>query len=188
MHDLLNSYKETRKTLRHIQSELKDFDDAIRVVRLEEAKKQTGRSKAVSSGDEHKTERQIIGEMIGDTEFIIEWLETGRRPGNKRGIERRAAYQREKLMDPIRMQAFVDRGTAGSSANLTEWQRVQIEDALCGLSERERECYVMANGQCFSHAEIAKLLGISKSSVDTHIKRAQQKISERLVNSLFLIG
>lgn len=188
MHDLLKSYKETRKALKRMQSELKDSDDAIRVVRMEEAKKKTGREKAVCNGDENKTERQIIGEMVGDTEFVIEWLESGRRPGNKRGIERRAAYQREKLMDPIRMQAFVDRGTAGSPANLTEWQIGQIEDALCGLSERERECYVMANGQCFSHAEIAKLLGISKSSVDTHIKRAQQKISERLMNSLFLIS
>lgn len=188
MHDLLKWYKETRKTLKRMQSELKESDDAIRVVRLAEAKRKSGRSKAISNGDENKTERQIIGEMIGDTEFVIEWLETGRRPGNKRGIERRAAYQREKLMDPIRMQAFVDRGTAGSPANLTEWQMGQIEDALCGLSERERECYVMAYGQCFSHAEIAELLGISKSSVDTHIKRAQQKISERVMNSLFLVG
>lgn len=188
MHDLLNSYKETRKTLRQIQSELKDSDDAIRVVRLEEAKRQTGRSKSVSSGDEHKTERQIIGEMIGDTEFVIEWLETGRRPGNRRGAERQAAYQREKLMDPVKMQAYVARSTAGSPVNLTEWEMQQIEEALCVLSVRERECYQLAHGECFSHSQIAELLGISKSSVDTHIQRAQQKISERVMNSLFLVG
>ncbi|WP_409995158.1 hypothetical protein [Brevibacillus brevis] len=31
----------------------------------------------------------------------------------------------------------------------------------------------MAYGRCFSHSEIEGMLGISKSSVDTYIKRAQ---------------
>lgn len=158
MQDLLDSYRETRKSLKRMQGRLKE-----------------------------SAERQIIGEMISDTELVIEWLETGRRPGNKRGIERRAAYQREKLMDPVRMQAFVYRGTAGSPANLTDWQRIQIEEALCVLSERERECYVLAHGQGFSHEYIADLLGISKGSVDSYLARAQEKITERLQNSLFLV-
>ncbi|WP_035295981.1 sigma factor-like helix-turn-helix DNA-binding protein [Brevibacillus thermoruber] len=134
------------------------------------------------------TERQFLSEMIGDVEYVIEWLETGRRPGNRRGIERQAAYQRERLMDPIRMQAFVARSTAGSPANLTEWQRHQIEDALCVLSEREKECYVMAYGECFSHSEIAEMLNLSVSSVETYLKRANLKITERTQNSLFLVG
>ncbi|MEJ8546420.1 sigma factor-like helix-turn-helix DNA-binding protein [Brevibacillus borstelensis] len=45
----------------------------------------------------------------------------------------------------------------------------------------------MAYGECFSHSKISNFLGISKSSVNTHIQRAQKKISERLPNSLFLI-
>lgn len=187
MQDLLDSYKETRKALKRKQGQLKESDDANRVVRLTEAKKKTGNTKTVCNGDENKSERQIIGEMIGDTELVIEWLETGRRPGSKRGIERRAAYQREKLMDPVRMQAFVYRGTAGSPANLTDWQRNQIEDALCVLSDRERECYILAHGQGFSHEYIAELLGVSKGSVDSYLSRAQEKITERLENSLFLV-
>lgn len=168
MHDLLKGYKETWKGLN--------------------AAYEARRASAEVGNEEAMAERQIIGEMRGEVEWIIEWLETGRRPGNKRGVERLAAYQREKPMDPVRMQAFVAKSTAGSPANLTEWQRQQIEDALCELSERERECYVLAHGECFSHAEIARMLKITKSSVDTHIKRAQQKISDRLMNSLFLVG
>ncbi|GED55572.1 sigma-70 family RNA polymerase sigma factor [Brevibacillus borstelensis] len=168
MHDLLKGYKETWKGL-----------NAAYEVRR--AASEAGNAAAIA-------ERQLIGEMRGEVEWIIEWLESGRRPGNKRGIERRAAYQREKLMDPIKMQAYVARSTAGSPANLTEWEMQQIEDALCVLSERERECYVLAHGECFSYEAIADLLGISKSSVATHIKRAQAKISERLMNSLFLVG
>ncbi|OAO83493.1 putative prophage LambdaBa01 positive control factor Xpf [Anoxybacillus flavithermus] len=43
---------------------------------------------------EHAPEQDktIIRQMIADLEFVIEWLTTGRQPGHKRGIERRAAY------------------------------------------------------------------------------------------------
>jgi positive control factor len=186
MQDLLNGYKETRKALQLMQRSLKESDDEIRVIRLDEAKRKTGRSKATSNGDEHKSERQIIGEMLSDTEFVIEWLESGRRPGNKRGIERRAAYEREKLMDPVRMQAFVSRSTAGSPCNLTDWQRFQLEDVLSSLTDRELECYILTHGEGFSFEETARLLKITKSSVQTLVTRAQAKISERVSSSLFL--
>ncbi|MGG1662901.1 sigma factor-like helix-turn-helix DNA-binding protein [Brevibacillus sp. NRS-1366] len=168
MQDLLNEYKETKKGLNTAYEER--------------------RSAAEVGNEEAMAERQMIGEMRGEVEWIIEWLETGRRPGNKRGIERQAAYQREKLMDPVRMQAFVARSTAGSPANLTEWQRQQIEDALCCLTERERDCYVLVHGEGFSFEQVAELLILSKSSVQTYVTRAQTKISDRLNNSLFLVG
>lgn len=186
MQDLLLGYKQTKKTLVRIQRELKKSDDDVRVVRLQEAKKRTGKPNVKSNGDLHKSERQIIGEMIGSTEYVIEWLQTGRRPGNKRGIERRAAYEREKPMDPVRMQAFVSQSTAGSPCNLTEWQKFQLEDALSSLTERERECYVLTHGEGFSFEETARLLKITKSSVQTHVTRAQAKITERISTSLFL--
>lgn len=133
-------------------------------------------------------DKKVISGMISDCEFAIEWLSTGRRPGNKRGIERRAAYQREKLVDPLKMQAYVSNARAGSPSNLSEWERYQIEDALSRLTERERDCYVMAHGECFSFSEIANMLGLSKGSVEKYVERAQRKISEDLQTSLFLIG
>lgn len=132
-------------------------------------------------------DKKAISGMISDCEYVIEWLSTGRRPGNKRGVERLAAYQREKLMDPLRMQAFVSNAKAGSPSNLSDWERFQIEDALSRLSERERDCYVMAHGECFSFGEIANMLGLSKGSVEEYVERAQKKISEDLQTSLFLV-
>ncbi|MED2006717.1 sigma factor-like helix-turn-helix DNA-binding protein [Brevibacillus borstelensis] len=160
MQDLLQGYKETRRMLKRLYKECQ--------------------------GDHSASDRELISSMIGEVEWIVEWLETGKRPGNRRGIERRAAYQREKLVDPIRMQAYVSQSTAGSPANITEWQRQQIEDALSELSERERECYLLAHGECFSHVDIANMLNISVSSVETYIKRANTKVSERVQTSLFL--
>ncbi|TXK82615.1 sigma factor-like helix-turn-helix DNA-binding protein [Paenibacillus sp. N3.4] len=130
---------------------------------------------------------QMITQMISDVDFAIEWMHTGRRPGNKRGIERRSAYQREKLMDPIRMQAYAQQNHAGSPSNLTDGQRNQLEMALSRLSERERECYVMAHGHCHSMSDIAAMLNIRKSSVQTFVERAQNKISKDLQMNLFLL-
>jgi hypothetical protein len=137
MQDLLKEYKETRRQLKRAYEARREGEKVL--------------------DNQVITERQLLSEMIGDVEYVIEWLETGRRPGNRRGIERRAAYEREKPMDPIRMQAFVARSTAGSPCNLTEWERFQLEDALSSLTERERECYVLTHGECFSFEETARL-------------------------------
>lgn len=137
---------------------------------------------------DNEADKKIISNMVSECDYVIEWLSTGRRPGNKRGVERLAAYQREKLVDPLKMQAYVQQGHAGSSANLSDWQLFQIEDALSRLSPRERECYVMKHGDCHSFADIAMALNISKSAVQSYVKTAQYKISEDLQNSLFLGG
>jgi RNA polymerase sigma-70 factor (ECF subfamily) len=130
-------------------------------------------------------DKKVISGMKSDCEFVIEWLTTGRRPGNKRGVERRAGYEREILMDPIRMQAFSSNSKAGSPANLSDDQRFQLQYALDQLSERERECYVMAHGECFSHIAIAKMLKIAPGSVSEYVQRAQRKVSEIVENTLF---
>ncbi|PWW37376.1 MULTISPECIES: sigma factor-like helix-turn-helix DNA-binding protein [Paenibacillus] len=141
-----------------------------------------------AKANENESDKKLIAQMVSDCDYAIEWLSTGRRPGNKRGVERLAAYQREKLVDPLKMQAYVQQGHAGSSANLSDWQLFQIEDALSRLSPRERECYVMKHGDCHSFADIAMALNISKSAVQSYVETAQRKISEDLQNSLFLGG
>ncbi|XOS93833.1 sigma factor-like helix-turn-helix DNA-binding protein [Brevibacillus laterosporus] len=168
MQELLKEYRETRKKLKKAYADLRATETVL--------------------DDVAESERHYLSEMISDVEYVIEWLETGRRPESKRGIERRAAYQREKLVDPLRMQAFVFRGTAGSPCNLTEWEKEQLEDALCCLSPREKECYILTHGEGFSFEETARFLCISRSSVQTLVTRAQNKIANRVVSSLFLVG
>lgn len=69
MQDLLQGYKETRRMLKRMHKECQ--------------------------GKYEVTGRQILSSMIREIEWVIEWLETGRRPGNRRGIERRASYQKK---------------------------------------------------------------------------------------------
>ncbi|MGO4498831.1 sigma-70 family RNA polymerase sigma factor [Paenibacillus sp. 2RAB27] len=184
--DLSDGYKQTAAMLRRLVEQ-----KTTRIKEIEVYEEDKGFERVLEIQDELSTlqaDRRIINEMVADCEWTIEWLDSGRRPGNKRGIERRAAYQREKLMDPVRMQAYKSQSSAGSPANLSDWQRFQIEDALSRLSDRERECYVLAHGECFSFSEIAGMLGVSKGTVEVYVTRAQKKISDDLQSSLFLVG
>ena len=133
-------------------------------------------------------DRRLVIEMIASCSYVIEWLETGRRPGNRRGIERRAGYQREVLTDPAKLSANPGMGNESrASAEETDAMRFRLDAALRGLTERERSCYMLAHGECYSFAEIAVLLNISKSSVGTYMTRAQRKVADN-VNFIILVG
>jgi RNA polymerase sigma factor (sigma-70 family) len=142
---------------------------------------------------QRKTEGPIVGSMISDLRYALEWMNSGRRPGNRRGAERLAAYQREKPVDPIWMQKYI-RGLSDDpftqidgvrSDEMTMADRERLDDALSVLTEREKEVYLMARGHCLSYAEIARYLDIGKSTVQTMVERAEKKITERINESLF---
>lgn len=139
-------------------------------------------------------DKKIIRGIISDLEFAIEWMETSRMPGNRRGIERRAAYQREKPFDPLLMQKFFRSSEPvyewddhEKESVITEWDKQRIEDALSVLTDREREVYLMSRGYCLTYSEIANYLCISSSSVQTMIQRAEKKIKKRIKESLFCL-
>jgi len=164
MHDLAQEYKQSLKTARKMYHNASEED------------------------------KKTIAGMISDLEFSIEWLTTGRRPGQKRGIERRAAYQRERLFDPLLMQKYFRSSEPvyewddhERESVITSWDRERIEDALSVLTEREREVYLMSRGYCLTYSEIANYLCISSSSVQTMIERAEKKIKKRIKESLFCL-
>jgi positive control factor len=166
MEDLLKGY---RSTLRHI----------------EELKK--------NAPEEDKA---ALGGMASDLRYAIEWMNTGKRPGNKRGIERRAAYQRDKLIDPLVMQKFFKSMNTDPYewidqepiSIITESEKERIEDALCVLTEQEKEMYLMSRGHSLSYAQIAGYFKVSRSAVQGTVERAEKKISKRINSSLFCLS
>lgn len=145
--------------------------------------------------DQLKSDKKIIEGIIEDLEFAISWMETGRLPGNKRGVERLAAYQRERPFDPLLMQKYFrnmdeqlyEWDDHNQEHSITSWDEERIEDALSVLSKREKEIYLMSRGQCLPYSQIAKYLGIKKATVQDTIKRAERKISKRINESLFCL-
>ncbi|MED1786501.1 sigma factor-like helix-turn-helix DNA-binding protein [Brevibacillus laterosporus] len=158
MQDLLREYEYTKMQL--------------------EAKRRLLKKENTSKDELKASDIELLGEMISSVDFIIEWIKTGKHPEKKRGIERRAAYEREILVDPITIQSYVNYGVAGSPANITDSQRKELEEALSLLSKRERECYTLAYGRGYTHCEISEIAKLARGTVAKYIVRAQVKISK----------
>lgn len=76
MQDLIKQYNTTLRQLRVVQKDAKEEDV------------------------------KILTDMISDITYSLEWMKKARRPGNRRGVERLAAYQRERACDPLLMQRY----------------------------------------------------------------------------------
>lgn len=140
---------------------------------------------------ELKSDKETIGWLLGNLEYSLEWMETCRRPGNKRGIERRAAYQREKPMDPLIMQRYIEHVGVETYPwmdreqrdAVTMEERQRIEDALSVLTKKEKEAYLMVRGNCLSFAEAGRLLGIGKSTIQDRVERAERKLAAKVTQT-----
>jgi RNA polymerase sigma factor (sigma-70 family) len=132
----------------------------------------------------------MVKDAMSDNSFAVGWLHTGKRPGNKRGIESRKAYAKKKVvMDPLVMQAIIKSRSPVEAKELSAEQKFKIEDALSRLSPRERECFELRIESLYELPDIAELLDISIGSVEVYLTRAKRKIAEDLdgdQRSLFL--
>ncbi|HDR7795327.1 TPA: sigma-70 family RNA polymerase sigma factor [Bacillus luti] len=137
-------------------------------------------------------DKTIIGSMISDLRYALEWMRTAKEPGTIRGIERRASYQRNTAVNPLLMQKYLRSAETlyewddkPKENVITEWERIKLEDALSTLTENEREIYIMFKGNCLSMDKISKLMKVSKGTIQKSIKRSDIKIAKQLEGSLF---
>jgi RNA polymerase sigma factor (sigma-70 family) len=158
-----------------VQDLKKSYNRSLRIVRQLH-------QRATSEQD-----KQILEGMAGDLQFALSWMRSGRRPGNRRGIERRAAYQRERPIDPLILQTYYANPSSGK-CTVTESDRERIEDALSVLTDREKEMYLMAKAGILSYHQIAESLEIAKSTVQDTVERAEKKIEKRINESLFCLA
>lgn len=138
--------------------------------------KQVEKTKAKAGQDDQR----ILANMVSDLNFALEWLKSGRMPGSRRGVERLASYQRERPIDPVLIQTYISNPDCQLEFHVSERDSERIEDALFVLTKREREMYLMSRGSGLSYGEIASLLNVAKSTVQTTINRAEKKIVKNL--------
>jgi RNA polymerase sigma factor (sigma-70 family) len=124
-------------------------------------------------------ERESLTDSITDVNLALGIMTTGRQPGSKRGIERRI---RVRAWDPKWIEEYhsknagytIERDT--SIGTLTDEDRHRVNEAMFSLSERERQCFVMNVVDLMSFEEIGMELHLGKSSVQTFVERAREKI------------
>ncbi|WP_369077338.1 sigma factor-like helix-turn-helix DNA-binding protein [Paenibacillus elgii] len=61
---------------------------------------------------------------------------------------------------------------------MTEDERFKLHDAMCNLTERKRQCFVLHIAFRFTMRQIAEELDLKKKTVQTNILRAKQKIEK----------
>lgn len=168
--ELLDQYietlKDTNEKLEELQSELNQGN---------------------TTDDKLNYDIDVVRSWKSNLEYAIAWMKTGHNPEFSRAIERRAAYQNEKPIDPLLMQRYF-RSTenyyawdnASKEHVITPSERILLDKVMDALTEKELEVYMMARGNCFSQYKTAQLMGVSRSSVKTWLSRANKKIARIL--------
>lgn len=60
----------------------------------------------------------------------------------------------------------------------------KIRYALRGLTANERAAFVMIRAERMSFGKVAQVLGITKSTVQTHLRRAESKINSNILKEI----
>lgn len=128
-----------------------------------------------------KNDKTVVNSMMRSTEKIIKWIDTGVNPYFQQGIDVKYSYDITHLsnMDiipDISEQLKEER----EELKITEEKRHIIKEVFKVLSNRERDCVILHIAHGYSMSETGEMLNINKSTVNTHIIRARQKI-ERVV-------
>ena len=148
------------------------------IIEYEDGRKDLQRIKNnLGDSEVDKMDRAQVNGMINDMSFAIDWMKTGRRPGNLRGIDKRSVYQRRILVD---MDLMPSLDIQPEPRELGEEEKQALYNMLIDLSHRERQCYLLHMAQGWSMQEIADELGIKKPSVQKFIERAKLKIKRKL--------
>jgi positive control factor len=137
-------------------------------------------------------ELSLIRGMISSMEFSIAWLKDGHNPDHtrgvekkavyhdkgKRGIQRRAKYQREFIVNPDMYQWTADK----QEEEVTENKKAieAVENLTWDLSKREKEIYILHKGIGFTKEEIAEMLNLKYSTINNTYARASAKVLKKL--------
>lgn len=182
--ELLIQYKETLKRTKESIDELKSELAPYKAIYDDKQMPPSLRADAKSASAVLQHDLSIYNSIRNELEYTIHWMKTGHSPENKRGIERRAAYQNERPIDPLLMQRYFRSNQPLFSWDnepkeyvVTPTEKLVIDQALAALTERELEVFLMNKGKGFTQYKIADLMKISRSSVQTMINRANKKIA-----------
>lgn len=160
---MLKLIYEYKKSLRDARALYRKYEKADLTIQGEESKKH-------------------VASMIRDLEFVIEWLETGRNPDSRRGIDKREVYtMNPQIIDRIKIEK-----PEIEERELSQEEKGMIEDALCELTKRERDAFIMVKAEGLSYEHAAELMGVKKGTLQSYVERAIKKIERRKSESLFL--
>lgn len=176
--DLLNEYRQTKK---ETQKRLDDLNSILKPLQQKYADSKTLDKSESELLYQLEHDKKILNAALTNLVFSIEWMQTGRMPGAKRGIEKRSAYEREVLTDPYWLQLkcdeIIDVFHFEEKNQVDEYKQELVHDIMKTLSKREQEILTLKAKE-FSIRRIANLLDVPKSTVGDVLKRTRTKIEK----------
>ncbi len=112
-------------------------------------------------------ESEMVGGMISDMAYALQWMRRGRRPGNLRGAEVANVYRHREILAELRPK-------------MTDAEAYRMAMILLGLSARERQCFLLHMAHGLTQTEISERLNVSRSTVRQSIHRAKSKVQQEL--------
>lgn len=184
MKELLMSYRQTRRKTKKDADALK-----MKLATAELKKENTINIEYIAELNidikKMKDDLTILNAMISSLKFSIDWMATGRMPGAMRGIDNRAAYDREISFELDVMQRFPDERTIELYEKTEEEQyeeeqshirKAEIsKNILSSLNTREREVLQLISNK-YTQQEIANMLGVTQQSISKTIAKYEEKI------------
>lgn len=153
---------------------IKDYNQSL--YKIEKAKEE-------ASDEDKKT----LGSMASDLRFAIQWMRTARMPNVRRGVENLSAYQIDErsAVDPIEFQIKYgsiqyDPYTMIDDDDEPAFNNQDLENFLQLLSRQEYDAYVSVKGKGLTYSETAELMECCKSTVQSYVTRAEDKIQKAL--------
>lgn len=113
-------------------------------------------------------EARTVSSMLNDMRYSLDWMRRGRRPGSRRGAERRDIYRRRELLAQVEPMTE------------TEEERRRLIDCVAVMTERELTCWLLHMAHGLTQNEIAARLKISRASVRMYLDRAKKKVEEKI--------
>lgn len=151
---------------------------------LREAKKMLRPFDKEELTEQEREDKSLINGMISDLEYAIEWLTIGRNPDARRGIDKSGVY----VTDPLVIESMLVTTKCHEERSLSTFEKELIEDALCSLSVREKDAFILVRVEGFTFEYAAELLGVKKGAAQSYVERAEKKIEQRKLESLFLVS
>ena len=109
---------------------------------------------------------KTVSGMLSDMRYALDWMRRGRRPGSRKGAERRDIYRRRELLAQVEP--------------LTEEERRRLIDCVAVMTERELTCWLLHMAHGLTQNEIADRMNISRASVRVYLERAKRKVQEKI--------
>ncbi|MHB1651654.1 MAG: hypothetical protein ACYCVD_04145 [Desulfitobacteriaceae bacterium] len=132
-----------------------------------------------------REDRSILASCVDSLGYSIRYMEKGKNPDSRRGITRLSNMRREVPMDP-QSGAFARAVAMQGQPSVVsmEMQKViaDLGIVLKVLSKKEREAYSFVRGSGYSFTAAAELMKIQKATVQTLVKRAEDKIYTLVVD------